>query len=135
MSNKIKLGIVGLGRIGMHMANREISNFPELYEIVAVCDVNPAALERAKNDFNLSDDCLFTDYKKLIDSGLCEMVDICTPNAYHCEQAKYALNAGLPVSIEKPVGINSKVAARLSGADFDGDTVIIIPVNNKVKMN
>lgn len=28
------------------------------------------------------------------------------------------------------VGINSKVAARLSGADFDGDTVLVIP-NNK----
>lgn len=29
------------------------------------------------------------------------------------------------------VGINSKVAARLSGADFDGDTVLVIPNNNK----
>ena len=28
------------------------------------------------------------------------------------------------------VGINSKVAARLSGADFDGDTVMVIPCNN-----
>lgn len=32
------------------------------------------------------------------------------------------------------IGINSKVAERLSGADFDGDTVIVIPVNNKVKI-
>ena len=32
------------------------------------------------------------------------------------------------------VGINSKVAARLSGADFDGDTVIVIPVNSHVKV-
>jgi len=29
------------------------------------------------------------------------------------------------------VGINSKVAGRLSGADFDGDTVLVIPNNNK----
>lgn len=28
------------------------------------------------------------------------------------------------------VGINSKVAARLSGADFDGDTVLVIPNNS-----
>ena len=28
------------------------------------------------------------------------------------------------------VGINSKVAGRLSGADFDGDTVMVIPCNN-----
>mgnify|MGYP004617491561 CR=1 FL=1 len=33
------------------------------------------------------------------------------------------------------VGINSKVAERLSGADFDGDTVMCIPTNNgKVKI-
>lgn len=32
------------------------------------------------------------------------------------------------------VGINSRVASRLSGADFDGDTVLVIPNNNgKVK--
>ena len=33
------------------------------------------------------------------------------------------------------VGINSKVATQLSGADFDGDTVTVIPVNDRVKIN
>lgn len=32
------------------------------------------------------------------------------------------------------IGINSKVAGRLSGADFDGDTVMVIPINNKIKI-
>lgn len=32
------------------------------------------------------------------------------------------------------VGINSHVAERLSGADFDGDTVVVIPVNDRVKI-
>ena len=35
------------------------------------------------------------------------------------------------------IGINSKVAERLSGADFDGDTVMVIPCNSsksKVKI-
>lgn len=32
------------------------------------------------------------------------------------------------------VGINSKVAERLSGADFDGDTVVVIPTNSKVRV-
>lgn len=32
------------------------------------------------------------------------------------------------------IGINSKVAERLSGADFDGDTVMVIPTNQKVKI-
>lgn len=33
------------------------------------------------------------------------------------------------------VGINSKVAARLSGADFDGDTVLVIPNNSRSVKN
>ncbi len=32
------------------------------------------------------------------------------------------------------VGISSKVAERLSGADFDGDTVMVIPTNGKIKI-
>lgn len=32
------------------------------------------------------------------------------------------------------VGINSKVAGRLSGADFDGDTVMVVPTNKNVKI-
>ena len=32
------------------------------------------------------------------------------------------------------IGINPKVAGKLSGADFDGDTVLVIPVNNRVKV-
>ena len=34
--------------------------------------------------------------------------------------------------IQDAVGINSKVAERLSGADFDGDQVVVIPTNDKV---
>ena len=42
-------------------------------------------------------------------------------------------NAVLKQAVDA-VGINSKVAARLSGADFDGDTVLVIPNNDgKVK--
>lgn len=32
------------------------------------------------------------------------------------------------------IGINQKVAEKLSGADFDGDTVVVIPVNDKVRV-
>ena len=48
-----------------------------------------------------------------------------TVNNRHPE-AKKALGQA-----ENAIGINSKVAARLSGADFDGDTVLVIPNNNR----
>lgn len=37
-------------------------------------------------------------------------------------------------NVTDAVGINSKVAERLSGADFDGDTVVVIPINDKVRV-
>lgn len=38
-------------------------------------------------------------------------------------------------SAKDAIGINSKVAEILSGADFDGDSVTVIPVSNKVRIN
>ena len=42
--------------------------------------------------------------------------------------------SSLGKDIVDAVGINPKVAERLSGADFDGDQVVVIPVNSKVKI-
>lgn len=52
-----------------------------------------------------------------------------TVNNRHPE-AKSALGQALDA-----VGINSKVAERLSGADFDGDTVLVIPNNSRKVRN
>ena len=40
----------------------------------------------------------------------------------------------LGTNIADAIGINPKVAERLSGADFDGDQVIVIPTGGKVKI-
>lgn len=37
-------------------------------------------------------------------------------------------------NVTDAVGINPKVAARLSGADFDGDQVVVIPTNDRVRI-
>lgn len=55
-------------------------------------------------------------------------IPILTVNNRHKESKKLLGNA------IDAVGINSKVAERLSGADFDGDTVLAIPTNSKVKI-
>ena len=41
---------------------------------------------------------------------------------------------GILGNVTDAVGINAKVAERLSGADFDGDTVTVIPLSNTVKI-
>ena len=53
-------------------------------------------------------------------------IPILTVNNKHAVAKKL-----LGSDIEDAVGINSKVAERLSGADFDGDTVMCIPTHDK----
>ena len=53
-------------------------------------------------------------------------IPILTVNNKHAQSRKL-----LGTDIVDAVGINSKVAERLSGADFDGDTVMCIPTNDK----
>lgn len=57
--------------------------------------------------------------------GIFEIPEL-TVNNNHPEAKKLLGNA------KDAVGINAKVAERLSGADFDGDTVLVIPNNNKL---
>lgn len=40
----------------------------------------------------------------------------------------------LDPTVRDAIGINPKVAEQLSGADFDGDQVVVIPVNSSVKI-
>lgn len=56
-------------------------------------------------------------------------IPILTVNNKHAKARKL-----LGTDILDAVGINKNVADRLSGADFDGDTVMVIPTNSKVKI-
>ena len=56
-------------------------------------------------------------------------IPILTVNNKHAESKKV-----LGAQPKDAVGINSKVAERLSGADFDGDTVMVIPHGGRINI-
>ena len=57
-------------------------------------------------------------------------IPILTVNNRNAEGDKY-----ITKNAKDAVGINKKVADRLSGADFDGDTVMVIPTNSKIRIS
>lgn len=59
--------------------------------------------------------------------GVFEIPELVVNNKH--ETAKRTLGNAIDA-----IGINAKVAEQLSGADFDGDTVLVIPVGNKVRI-
>ncbi len=96
----LRLGVIGLGNIGQqHIKHIQSSE-------VKACVINALA-SRSKS--SLADEIgatHFTDYRELIDSGLCDAVLIATPTMNHLEMGLYALNKGLHVLMEKPLGLS-----------------------------
>ena len=110
MANKIRLGMLGLGRIGMHMANAEVAKFPELYEIVAVCDLIE---DRAKKLGEQTGAKIYTDYAEMLKQEDIEMVYVATRSCDHYEHTMMAFEAGKDVLLEKPATISYNQALAL----------------------
>lgn len=101
---KVRIGIIGVGGIanGVH-----IPKYLECDDcvITAVCDIDEKRLKETGDRLNIPESARFTDYRDLINSGLVDAVDVATSNDVHVEISLAALEAGLPVSVEKPIGI------------------------------
>jgi predicted dehydrogenase len=100
-NEKINIGIIGLGgRGGNHM-----SQFPRIANVVAVCDIDQAAREKAvtnlsRNGAEKPKD--FEDLRDLLGKGSVDAVSIATPNHWHALAAIWAMKAGKDVYGEKP---------------------------------
>ena len=100
---KLKIGIVGLGRLGkVHAANiaYKISNA----ELTAACSIVPAELEYAKAELGVTD--VYADYKEMLAKADIDAVVIVTTSSEHCWQIEAALDAGKHVFSEKPLGVD-----------------------------
>ena len=91
----LKVGIVGLGKVGM-VRSRCVQEHPNL-ALQAVCDVDP---ERANAFPGLR---FYTDFRQLVEDEL-DIVFVCAHNNIAPEVVIQALNSGKHVFCEKPPG-------------------------------
>jgi len=109
----VRLGIIGLGNMGVGHADNITSGKVSRCEITAVCDPAPekvAHFPRAKG---------FTRSEDLIRSGAVDAVLIATPHFDHTVSGIAALQAGLHVLVEKPISVHKADAERLIAARKD----------------
>lgn len=98
----IKVGIVGLGRLGsVHAANLAFQ-IPGV-RLTAACSVVDAELDRAKQDFGV--DALYRDYDEMLQHADIDAVAVVTSSVLHCEQIEKAILAGKHVYSDKPLGV------------------------------
>ena len=107
----IRFGIIGVGGMG----NSHVRNIMKLKgaKLTAVCDIIE---ERAKRAAEICGAKYFCDYRALIDSKLCDAVIIATPHYDHSPIAIYAMNHGLHVISEKPLGVSLSAIDKMIAA-------------------
>lgn len=113
MSKRLKVGVIGVGGIARtHLPGWKESPHAE---IAAFSDTDAKMLQARGKEEGIS--LLYKNPAELIRNPDIDIVDICTPNAYHAPLAVAALQAGKHVICEKPLAptpaeIRKMIAAR-----------------------
>lgn len=98
----IKIGIVGLGRIGkVHLFN--IQQLISGASVIAACSRSEKSLEYAKKH---SVKGLFTSFDDMLSEGGIDAVIIASPTTLHFEHLKLAIAAGKHIFCEKPIDLS-----------------------------
>lgn len=110
MTERIKVGVIGVGRMGqLHVTAYERAGA----QVVALADVSAAAVETAAVDCNAA---VYMDYERMLAEEELQGVSICTPPSTHRAAALSAARRGLAVLCEKPLAENADVARDLAEA-------------------
>ena len=100
--DKIRVGFIGCGGNASGHIGR-VLDIPEA-EVVALCDVDQASLQRAKERNSQAAELPeFTHYQEMLEQVELDAVEISTPHTLHFEQIMAALDKGLHVLTEKPM--------------------------------
>jgi myo-inositol 2-dehydrogenase/D-chiro-inositol 1-dehydrogenase len=107
---KINVGIIGLGRMGKAYAHHLALKIPYT-NLIAACSIIPEELTYAQQELQVPH--LFENYEELLQLENLDAVFIISSTDMHAEQMIKALEAGLHVFCEKPLGIEVSACERV----------------------
>ena len=97
----VRVGIVGAGKMGI--SHYAIVNAHPQATVAAVCDTSGYMLSVLEKYTGVA---TFGSYEKLIDQGGLDAILVATPTSTHFPCAKYALEHGLHLFVEKPLTLS-----------------------------
>jgi len=108
IDQKVKYAVIGCGHIGKRHAEM-IERDPES-ELVALVDIK----ERSQLGLDNFDVPFFKNLDDLLKADLeIDVINICSPNGFHSEQALKALAAKKHIVVEKPMALTKKDAEKV----------------------
>jgi len=125
---RIRFAVVGCGRIANNHFEA-LRKHSERAEVVAVCDIDPAALEAAASRTGARP---FTSLESLLKNSEADCVVLCTPSGLHAEQAVRCAEAGRNVMTEKPMATRWQDGLRMvSACDNAGVHLFVVKQNRR----
>ncbi|MEG1676664.1 MAG: Gfo/Idh/MocA family oxidoreductase [Clostridia bacterium] len=115
MNEKIRYALIGCGRISVNHIAAALKNTKDL-EIVAVCDLVPAHMERvlaAVPESQRAGIRRYTDYRELLANEKPTLCAIATESGKHAQIGLDVIAAGSSVIIEKPLALSMHDAKAL----------------------
>lgn len=116
-TKKIRYALVGLGHIAQQAVLPGFTQAQKNSELVALVSGDPEKLKRLAKEYNVDVTCDYSEYTKLLESGLVDAVYIALPNHLHARFAVQALEAGVHVLCEKPLAmtiLDARVMSKVS---------------------
>ncbi|HEY2423974.1 MAG TPA: Gfo/Idh/MocA family oxidoreductase, partial [Chthoniobacterales bacterium] len=74
---------------------------PDQFDLVALCDIDPAKASQVARDLNVRD--VVHDFRDLLTRTDVDVIDLCTPPYQHFDQLQSGLKAGKHMICEKPL--------------------------------
>ena len=111
---RITIAVIGAGnRAGEYLKAME-KQYPNMYDVVAVCDPKLNNRKQYQIKYQLSDHQLYADYKLLFDQErLADVAIIATPDSEHFEPAIAAIKKGYDLILEKPISMTLEETIQL----------------------
>jgi myo-inositol 2-dehydrogenase/D-chiro-inositol 1-dehydrogenase len=103
---KLKLGVIGAGRIGKVHTATLVQNVPNAV-VVALADTNLDSAKELAKSFGITS--VFSNYMDVINHPEVEAVVICSPTDTHARYIIDAAKAGKHIFCEKPVDLSLEV--------------------------
>lgn len=103
MNSPITFAIAGFGDRGSTYASMQ-DLFPDQMKVVAVADLDPAKVEKARKRYDLPPDRCFSSAEEMLErSKLAEVLVVATMDRQHVDHAIPALRKGYHILLEKPI--------------------------------